>query len=156
MLAPLGRRQTHDHDCALPRMNVVVANDISEINRLHTNVSQFCREQGLSSEIEGDLCLALEEVLVNVIRYGHPEGGRHEIQVLLSLERDCVVATVDDDGVPFNPLEVPEPDLSGPIETRPIGGLGIHIVRNITDGLEYRRSEGRNHLVIRKQVPRSK
>ena len=136
-------------------MNVVVANDISEVNRLHSSVSQFCQKHGLSSEIEGDLSLALEEIVVNVIRYGHPEGGKHEIRVLLSLEQDCVVATVEDDGVPFNPLEAPEPDLDSPIETRPIGGLGIHLVRNITDGLAYRRNEGRNRLVMRKQVPRS-
>ena len=136
-------------------MNVVVANDISELERLYRGVSQFCQEHELSADIEGDLNLALEEIVVNVIRYGHPEGGKHEIQVWLSLEQDCVVATVEDDGLPFNPLEAPEPDLDSPIETRPIGGLGIHLVRNITDGLAYCRSEGRNRLVMRKQVPRS-
>jgi serine/threonine-protein kinase RsbW len=136
-------------------MNVVVANDISEVARLHRNVSEFCREHGLSTEIEYDLSLALEEILVNVIRYGHPEGGKHEILVWLSLEQDCVIATVEDDGVPFNPLEAPEPDLDSPIETRRIGGLGIHLVRNVTDGLEYYRNEGRNRLVIRKGVQRS-
>jgi serine/threonine-protein kinase RsbW len=137
-------------------MNVVVANDISEVDRLHCSVSDFCREHGLSSEVEGDLSLALEEILVNVIRYGHPEGGKHEIVVWLSLEQDCVIATVEDDGVPFSPLEAPEPDLYSPIETRPVGGLGIHLVRSITDGLEYRRIEGRNRLVIRKHLSRSK
>jgi anti-sigma regulatory factor (Ser/Thr protein kinase) len=133
-------------------MNVVVANDISELDRLHRSVCQFCKEHGLSSEIEGDLNLALEEIVVNVIRYGHPEGGKHEILVWLSLEQDCIVATVEDDGVPFNPLEAPEPDLDSPIETRQIGGLGIHLVKHITDNLEYRSSEGRNRLVIRKHL----
>ena len=136
-------------------MNVVLVNDIAEVDRLHRCVSQFCRDHGLSSEIENDLTLALEEILVNVICYGHPEGGKHEIQIWLSLEQDCVVATVEDDGMPFNPLEAPEPDLYSPMETRPIGGLGIHLVRNITDGLEYRRNEGRNRLVMRKRVPRN-
>src|SRR5262245_3127301 len=137
-------------------MNVVVANDISEVDRLHQIISQFCRDQGLSSEIDDDLCLALEEILVNVIRYGHPEGGKHEIHISLSLEPDGVIATVEDDGVPFNPLEAPEPDLDSPIETRQIGGLGIHLVRNVTDGLVYSRHEGRNRLVMRKHVSRSK
>ena len=136
-------------------MNVVVINDISEVDRVHRSVSQFCREHGLSSEIEGDLGLALEEILVNIIRHGYPEGGEHEIEVRLSQQQDWVTATVEDDGMPFNPLEAPEPDLYGPLETRPIGGLGIHLVRNITDGLEYHRSEGRNRLVMRKHVPRS-
>ena len=136
-------------------MNVVVANNISEIERLHSIVSQFCKEHGLSSEVEGDLSLAIEEILVNVIRYGHPEGGEHDILVWLSMEQDCVIAAVEDDGVPFNPLGAPEPDLDSPIETRRIGGLGIHLVRHVTDGLEYSRDQGRNRLVMRKHVPRS-
>src|SRR5262245_16872036 len=121
-------------------MNVVINNDISEVDRVHRGVSQFCREHGFSSEIEGNLGLALEEILVNVIRHGHPEGGKHEIQVRLSRQQDWVIATVEDDGIPFNPLEAPEPDLCSPLETRPIGGLGIHLVKSITDGLEYQRS----------------
>ena len=106
-------------------MNVVVANDVSEVDRLYRSVCQFCREQGLSSEIEGDLSLALEEILVKVIRYGHPEGGKHEIVIWLSLEKDNVIAIVEDDGVPFNPLEAPEPDLYSPIATRPLGVWGF-------------------------------
>jgi anti-sigma regulatory factor (Ser/Thr protein kinase) len=133
-------------------MNVVVANDISEVNRLHSSVSQFCQKHGLSSEIEGDLSLALEEILVNVIRYSHPEGGKHEILVWLSLEEGYVIAIVEDDGVPFNPLEAPEPDLYSPIETRPIR------LRFIWSGtsprLEYRRN-GAESFGYAEQVPRS-
>jgi anti-sigma regulatory factor (Ser/Thr protein kinase) len=136
-------------------MNLVVVADISEIGRLHSSVCQFCRERGLPAEIEGDLSLALEEILMNVIRYGHPEGGKHEIQVGLSLEGDCLIAAVEDDGVPFNPMEAPEPDMHSPLEDGPIGGLGIHLVKNLMDQLEYRRAGGRNRLVLRKRVPRS-
>ena len=132
-----------------------VAPDLEEIGRLNARVTTHWLELALPPEHELPVTLALEEILVNVIRFGHPEGGQHEILVWLSLEEGYVIAIVEDDGVPFNPLEAPEPDLYSPIETRPIGGLGIHLVRNITDGLEYRRNEGRNRLVMRKQVPRS-
>jgi serine/threonine-protein kinase RsbW len=136
-------------------MNVVVGTDISEIPRLHDSVSQFCRENGLSAEIEGDVCLALEEIVINVIRYGYPEGGKHDILVGLSLDHDCVTAAVEDDGAPFNPLGVPEPDTHSLLEARPIGGLGIQIVRHLMDRLEYSRIDDRNRLVMRKRVPRS-
>jgi anti-sigma regulatory factor (Ser/Thr protein kinase) len=136
-------------------MNIVVGTDISEIRRLHSSVSQFCRENRLSAEVEGDLSLALEEIFINVIRYAHPEGGKHEILVRLSLEQDCVIAAVEDDGAPFNPLVPSEPDTNSPLEERPIGGLGIHLVRNLMDRLEYRRIDDRNRLVMRKRVPRS-
>jgi anti-sigma regulatory factor (Ser/Thr protein kinase) len=64
-----------------------------------------------------------------------------------------VTVTVEDDGVPFNPLEATEPDLDRPLEERSIGGLGIHLVKNLMDDVEYRREAGRNYLVMRKRVP---
>jgi anti-sigma regulatory factor (Ser/Thr protein kinase) len=136
-------------------MTLVVATDISEIGPLHDSVSRFCHEHKLPAEIEGDLSLALEEILMNVIRYGHPEGGEHEILVGLSVDDDGVVAAVEDDGVAFNPLEAPRPDTGSPLEERPIGGLGIHLIRNLMNTVEYRRAGGRNRLVLRKRVPKS-
>jgi serine/threonine-protein kinase RsbW len=134
-------------------MNVVVANDISELGRLSNRLTQFWAEHRLSPEMEGEVCLALEEIVVNIMRYGHPEGGKHEILVRLSFEGGLVTVAVEDDGVPFNPLEATEPDLNRPLEERSIGGLGIHLVRNLMDGVDYRREGGRNCLVLRKRVP---
>ena len=136
-------------------MKAVIGADVSELGRVQDSVSQFCREHRLSTEVEGDLSLALEEVLVNIIRYGYPEGGKHEILVWLSVEQDSVIVSVEDDGTPFNPLDAPEPDIHLPLEKRPIGGLGIHLVKNLMDGLEYHRSEGQNRLVMRKHITRS-
>src|SRR4051794_8070581 len=112
-------------------MTLVVATDISELGRLHDSVSRFCQQHKLPAEIEDDLTLVLEEILINVIRYGHPEGGKHDILVRLSLDEDDVVAAVEDDGVAFNPLEAPEPDTDSPLEKRPIGGLGILLIRSL-------------------------
>ena len=134
-------------------MNLVVANDISELGRLSGQLTQFWTEHRLPAEMEGEVCLALEEIVVNIMRYGHPEGGKHEILVRLSFESGLVTVAVEDDGVPFNPLEAREPDLNRPLEERSIGGLGIHLVRNLMDGVDYRREEGRNYLVMRKRVP---
>ena len=59
---------------------------------------------------------------------------------------------VEDDGEPFNPLEAAEADTSKPLEERAIGGLGVHLVRKLTDALEYQRHEGRNLLVMKKRL----
>lgn len=64
-----------------------------------------------------------------------------------------MTAEVEDDGRPFNPLEAPEPDLAAPVEERKVGGLGIHLIRNMMDHLEYRRLQGTNLLVMKKKVP---
>ena len=68
----------------------------------------------------------------------------------LRLDAGTVVVQVEDEGRPFNPLEAPPVDLDAPIEGRPIGGLGIHLIRSLMDAIEYRHEDGRNVLVMRK------
>ena len=75
-----------------------------------------------------------------------------QLPTLAEIEETGAEVEVEDDGLCFNPLDAPEPDLTGPIEDRPIGGLGIYLVKNIMDELDYRRREGRNCLFMKKRV----
>ena len=84
--------------------------------------------------------------------HGHPKGGQHQISVNIALEGVVVKLTVEDDGVPFNPLEAPLIDLDLPLEKRGTGGLGIHLIKGVMDDLEYNRVDGRNRLVMRKKI----
>jgi len=133
-------------------MTIAVKNQIGEIQKTAKIVSDFCLEHSLSAQVESDLNLALDEVLANVILHGFNDSGEHEIIVRLCVEPGLVSLTVEDEGVPFNPLDAPTPDLTLPIEQRPIGGLGIHLVRNVMDELDYQRKEGRNCLFMKKRV----
>jgi len=72
--------------------------------------------------------------------------------VTLGIEAAEMRVEVEDDGKPLNPLEASEADTTQSLEDRAVGGMGIHLVRKLTDGLEYRRHEGRNLLVMRKQL----
>lgn len=133
-------------------MTILVRNDLAELERVGRTVEEFWAQCGLPEELEGDVNLALEEMLANVILHGYQDHAEHSIVVSLEMAGDEVRVAIDDDGVPFNPLDAPEADLSGPLETRPIGGLGIHLVRSLMDRLEYGRSADRNHLVMTKRV----
>ena len=133
-------------------MTIVVKNEVSEIERLSRLVADFCAEHGVSAAVEADVNLALDEVLANVILHGFQDSAEHEIIVRLCLESGCVSVEVEDDGLRFNPLDAPEPDLTGPLEDRPIGGLGIYLVKNIMDELDYQRREGRNCLFMKKHL----
>ena len=73
----------------------------------------------------------LDEIVLNVIRHGHDDQGEHEIHVRLRAGPDAVTIMVEDDGKPFNPLDAPPPNLDLPIEQRPIGGLGIFLVKSL-------------------------
>ncbi|MGH9593702.1 MAG: ATP-binding protein [Bryobacteraceae bacterium] len=127
-------------------------NDLGELARLHEFLSGFSARHCLSPDLEADCELAVEEIFVNVVRYGYPQGGEHGIDVSVALEHGVVTLTVEDDGVAFNPLTAKPTDLELPLEARGIGGLGIHLVMQVIDDLAYERVGDRNRMVMRKKV----
>jgi serine/threonine-protein kinase RsbW len=133
------------------RLSIQLANQLSEIGRLADIVERFGADSGLPEETVFQINLALDEIVANVIRHAHGDNGHHEIVVRLEAHHDGVVAEVEDDGVAFNPLEAPPPDVDVPVEQRRIGGLGIHIVRTMMDSVQYRREGERNLLVVHKR-----
>ena len=136
-----------------PSISVTLVNQLSEVARLSRLVEAFGEAEGLGPEAVFSLNLALDEVVTNIIRYAHDDDGRqHPIVVRLALEQDVLTAQVEDDGRAFNPLEVPAPDIGASIDERPIGGLGIHLVRSVMNSVEYRREDGRNVLTMKKKL----
>jgi len=133
------------------RISVELKNDLSEIKRMSQFVEEFCAINDLPPDILFALNLSIEEVLTNVISYGYEDNEEHQILVRMNIKEDEVWVEVEDDSKPFNPLEVDEPDLDKSLEDRPIGGLGIHLVRNYMDGLEYRRNGDKNLLKLKKK-----
>lgn len=108
---------------------------------------------GIDKKASYQLRLACEEVIVNVIHYAYPNHqGNVRISYELAKDGRDIVIMVSDSGYPFNPLEKAEPDISLPMEERQIGGLGIFMVRNIMDNVEYKREDGRNILILRKTL----
>jgi len=135
------------------KKSIQFKNNLSELERLNLILAEFGERYHLPSKVLFNLNLALEEILTNIISYGYDNREEHEIIVRLSLEQGELTAEVEDDGRPFNPLEAPEQDLNKPLEERPVGGLGIHLVRKLMDELTYQRQEGRNLLLIKIKEP---
>jgi serine/threonine-protein kinase RsbW len=115
-------------------------------------------EQGLSRAVTWPVDVSLDEVLANVVRHGlEGRGDSARVDVELVLEQGdpprCEVR-VADDGPEFDPLGAPAPDTSLAIDERPIGGLGIELVRRLMDEVQYERRDGRNHLrLVRRLFP---
>ena len=131
---------------------MTIANRLSEVERLATAIETFGAAHGLRDDVVFAFNLALDEVLTNTISYGYDGVGEHDIRVRLRVRAGVVHAQVEDDGRPFNPLDVPPPNLEAPLEERPVGGLGLHIVRSLMDHVEYRRDGPRNILTLRKRA----
>ena len=92
--------------------------------------------------------MVLDEVVSNIIRHGSPDGARREIRVRLALEAGRLLVEVEDDGIPFDPRAVPEPDLDAPVERRRPGGLGIPLCRALMERIDYAREGRINRLTL--------
>jgi anti-sigma regulatory factor (Ser/Thr protein kinase) len=124
---------------------------VSEIPRLIDWVEACCGADGLPDHLSFKTALALEEAVTNIMKHafdGVPPP--HLITVRLDIAAALLVAEVIDNGRPFDPTTVPAPDLSLPLEQRPTGGLGIHLMRSIMDRIAYRRGNGNNLLRMEK------
>jgi len=130
------------------RIEIALKNDIAQIEQLAEQVLAFGRENDLPDELAWELRLVLEEVVTNIISYGYDDQADHVIKVSIINAEQAVTLTVQDDARPFNLLEHPLPDLEIPLEDRPVGGLGIHMVRRIMDDVDYRRDGGQNRVVM--------
>jgi serine/threonine-protein kinase RsbW len=131
-----------------PDLQLTVRNQRSEIARMTALMEQFCLANAISEDDAFKLHLVLDESVINVIVHGYEDAAEHDIHVRLRLEQNHVVIDIDDDGIPYNPLDAPAPRFDLPIGQRRIGGLGVHIMKTLARSIEYKRADGRNHLRI--------
>ena len=133
-------------------MEIILKNKAEERQKLLAALEQFALAHHLPPKALQAADLALEEHLTNVLNHAYSDRLAHEIIVRLSADEQWLQIEVEDDGQPFDPTARPEVDLSIPLEKRPIGGLGVHLMRRFMDELEYRRVADRNVLRMRKRL----
>lgn len=136
-------------------VTTVLVNERPEIQRLGEIAERFGADNGLSDDDVMSINLVLDELVTNIMDYGYDDAGRHEIRVTMAMEHGTLTIEIEDDARAFDPLAAPPPDLDLPLEERPIGGLGIHIVRSVMNTVEYQRREGHNILTMRKTIGRT-
>jgi anti-sigma regulatory factor (Ser/Thr protein kinase) len=98
------------------------------------------------------LLIAIEELVINCVDYGYDDDKTHTIRLVLAIDGENLIITVIDDGHPFDPLSALPPDLSLPVQARPVGGLGIHLLRQLSDQITYQRRDRFNELTITKRL----
>ena len=131
---------------------LILKNDLCELNRLKAEVHELGKALNASDDVIGELNLALEEVISNIIFYGYNDSEEHQINIEICHQNKSLLLTIKDDGLPFNPLEIPAPDLESPFEERDIGGLGIFLVKNVMDELKYKCENNNNVLIMKKYL----
>lgn len=103
-------------------------------------------------QLEFTLHLVVEEIVVNIVNYAYPVGADGEVSIDVIATPSAIELSFSDCGVPFNPLEKEDPDTTLSAEERPIGGLGIFLVKQMMDSVNYRYEDGRNILTTTKNI----
>ena len=122
-----------------------------ELDRIASEVNDLGEREGWPESMTYRVHLVLEELGLNIINYGYEDGDRdnHQIEITLKSGPDSLTIDIVDDGRQFNPLsQAPIPDTGATMEDRPIGGLGVHLVKALMDEMHYRREKGKNHLTL--------
>jgi len=127
-------------------------NNLSELEGLKKNLDRFCQKLSLKEKCRFEMHLAVEEHFTNIVSHGYIDGAEHIIRMTLSHRGKTIEIIIEDDGVPFNPLEIKPPNIKVPLEERKIGGLGIYLTKKCMNDVEYQRKKGKNILTLRKQI----
>ncbi len=129
-----------------------IHNRIEELPILADKIDLLSQDWELSQTQVMNLNLVLEEALSNIIYYAYKEEGNHKIKISLTLHNQTLVVRIADSGVPFDPTQRQEPDITLPAEMRPIGGLGIFLITKIMDSVRYDRKNNQNILILTKNI----
>jgi sigma-B regulation protein RsbU (phosphoserine phosphatase) len=135
---------------AEPRV-VRLRSDLTEVARADSWLQAICQELGVAPEPAHDLQLALEEVLANVVRHGYGEGTPGEIEVRALDAGDALRLEVRDRATRYCPLDEAAPPLERSLDERSAGGLGVHLVRQLMDRVDYTYEDGENRLVLERR-----
>ena len=130
---------------------LVLQNNVQQVEQLNTFVKQSLQRLGVERPLSNKLRLAVEEAVVNVMQYAYPTGTTGDISIRLTSNGQRIKFVITDSGGAFNPTEVSAADTTLSAEDRPIGGLGILLVRKLMDSINYERSQGKNVLTLRKE-----
>ena len=131
---------------------LVLRNEIEEISKLALFIEELGDELGLSPELVFNLNLVLEEAVSNVILYAYPKEEHEIITLTARMIENQLIFILTDAGKEFDPTQIPDADITLSAEERSIGGLGIFLIRQIMNTIEYQRIDGKNVLTLGKDL----
>lgn len=122
------------------------------VGEVNAAFAEFAEAHALPADVRRSINISLDELLANALSHGRMGRDPCSVTVELKLDDEQVTVVFTDDGPPFDPFERDAPDTTLSIEERPIGGLGLHLVKQLMDEVSYQRREGHNVVVLVKQL----
>ena len=134
------------------RKSIVLPNDTQEVPRLNAFVEEVCQTVGFDEIVTMQIKVAVEEAVVNVMKYAYLPGQRSDVTIEAASNDMRLKFTIIDSGKPFDPTVQAAVDTTLSAKERKIGGLGIHIMRQNMDSINYERMDNLNVLTLRKKI----
>ena len=135
------------------KIELHLSNELPEIDRCLRALEEFCDRFHLSDEIKNGVSIVLDDLLNNIINYAFQDEEKHIVDVAMATDTQRFIVTVTDDGVEFDPFAGRDrPDTESDLGDREIGGLGIHLIRNLMDDCSYRRIDEKNVTILMKRI----
>ena len=131
--------------------HLTLPNDVQEVPQLNAFVDEVCEAAGLDMSTTMKINLAIEEAVVNVMNYAYP-NGKGDVDIDAQINDEHLKFVIIDSGTPFDPTVKAEVDTTLSAEQRSIGGLGIHLIRQIMDTINYERVDNKNLLTLSKNI----
>ena len=135
-----------------PKDRLVIGNTVAEMTKVIEFVEKFGATHGIPQAALNDLNVCLDELLNNTISYGYDDHAPHSIAVDLTLAAGLLIVGIEDDGKPFDPRQGTPMPSSGTIQSRAVGGLGLHFVKTLMNEVGYTRSGGNNVVRLVKKL----
>lgn len=128
--------------------NKIFPAKIEDLDNMINFILDAASKNGFTDKKLDKIRLASEEALVNIINYAYPQkDGDIDVSCAIN-EKNALVIEIKDSGIAFNPLSLPEPDLTISIDKRKIGGLGVYMICQIMDEVYYKRENDKNILTM--------
>ncbi|MDJ0830724.1 MAG: ATP-binding protein [Desulfobacterales bacterium] len=125
--------------------------DMSELDTLLGHLNTFSAQIGLTRKCFCQINLALEELFTNIVSYGQ-DNQTHPVKVDITYDKGVITIRIEDRGIAFDPIKAKKPDTKCSLKDRQIGGLGIHLIKNLMDEINYQRKNNKNILTIKKRI----
>jgi len=131
-------------------LELKIINKLSELDRVAEFLEDFGERNGIPGTVIFEINLSIDELVTNTINYGFQDDNEHFISILPEKKGNIVSVELKDDGIEFNPFAKPDPDITLPLEEKPIGGLGIYFVKLKMDDWAYTRKDNLNIIQLKK------
>ena len=129
-------------------LSLQIINNRPEIRNLRNRFDSYAEDNEIPTKVIHDVQLALDEVVTNIVEYGYDDDDTHMIDVKFRFENRSLQINIIDDANPYNILDKEKPDISKSLDDKPIGGLGILLVKHLMTNIGYEYKDGMNHLSL--------